>query len=84
MMRNQKDGLMTAQRKNLMEMKGEEVYYNGDIVCIEYPFIFIDGEKQKLNSKEWLNLYNEYWKNSNNEGFWLMKEIEEEFRGVIA
>lgn len=70
------------QIQTLKDMKGEEVFFKGSCVGIDYPFISINGKLKTLNSSEWVSLLNEYWNSSENEGYWLKQEIKQEFKGI--
>lgn len=62
--------------KTLKNMNGEEVFFKGEAVMIDYPYIIRLGEKIKLSHKDWLKLYNEYWDNPSNEGYWIEKGMK--------
>ena len=69
--------------QTLKEMKGQEVFYIDTTVGIEYPYIWKNGKKVKLSLAAWKRLYDSYFKDSMNEGYWLMKDIKEEFGGAF-
>lgn len=73
--------LKKIERKTLKEMEGTEIYYKDSTIGIEYPFIWKDGVKKKYSDSEWKKIYNAYWKDNNNEGYWLMKDAKKEFGG---
>lgn len=78
--------LSRVQIKTLKEMEGETMLSisNESNIMLEYPFVWKDGNKVRLNSQQWSEVYSEYWDSSSNEGFWLMKEAKEEFAEVLA
>jgi len=73
--------LTKTQKETLHSMKGEEILSIEFAGCIgiEYPYIIQDGDRTKLNGSQWLDLYNEYWNSSENEGYWLKQEAQREF-----
>lgn len=75
-----KEGFSKDDNEIIKELEGDEVYYNDDLVGIEYPFVVKKGKKIKLNDKEWKNLINQYFKDSNNDGYWETKYLEDEFK----
>ena len=63
----------------LKELKGSELNFNCEIVGIEYPYIINGGIKKKLSFNQWKDLLNQFFDNPSNEGYWLIKELKEEF-----
>lgn len=64
---------------SLKDMDGHEIAFEDGIIMLKYPFIWKDGEKSKPSEKKWKEIYDAYWKDSRNEGYWIMKEAEAEF-----
>ena len=65
--------------ETLKELKGNELNFNCEIVGIEYPYIINAGIKKKLSFNQWKDLLNQFFDNPSNEGYWLIKELKEEF-----
>jgi hypothetical protein len=67
--------LTKDQLEILKELKGTEMYLRDELILIDYPYIIKKGNKKMYSDKTWKEVYNSYWNNSNNEGYWLRKEM---------
>jgi len=76
--------LSIIEKETIQTLEGSELQFRDFICMVEYPFIWSMGEKKKLTQAEWKELLDQYWNDSNNDGYWLKKEAELEFGGVKA
>lgn len=74
--------LSKNMRVMLKNMDGHEMYFRDwGIIGLEYPYVWYHGEKIYFGQERWRQVYDEYWNNPDNEGYWLKQEARREFGG---
>jgi hypothetical protein len=74
--------LTRPEQKIIEQLKGDELRFRDwGFVGVEYPYVWYNGEKIRLNTAEWRELLDGYFKSPDNEGYWLMAEARKEFGG---
>ena len=41
---------------------------------IQYPYVYDNGVKKLFADRTWVSIYNAYFNDDNNEGYWIKKE----------
>lgn len=72
--------LSKIMKENLDTMDGIEMHFRDwGIIQLNYPYVRHNGKRIYFGEKRWREVYYEYWKNPNNEGYWLLKDARREF-----